>query len=85
LSYHRPRNAAVIVIDIISVGSGSRIVTIAITTAVIAAVSAMAVIAVIVDAALTMLLCHCCIVVLFGTNWRSWTKPLLPKLSTLVD
>jgi hypothetical protein len=66
-SYCRPLNAAVIIIDIVSVGSSSGIITIAITVAVFAAVSAIAVIAVIVDVASMMLLCHCCIVVLF---WR---------------
>ena len=66
LSYRCPRNAAVVVIDIVSVGSGSGFVTIAITIAVIAAVSAIAVVAVIVDVASTTLLRHRCIVVLFG-------------------
>ncbi len=31
------------------------------------------------DIALSSLLCY------LAANWRSWTKPLLPKLSTLVD
>ncbi len=65
-SYCRPQNAAVIVINIVSVGSGGGIVTIAITVAVIATVSAIAVVAVIIDTASTTLLCHRCIVVLFG-------------------
>ncbi len=65
-SYRRPQNAAVVVIDILSVGSGGGIVTIAINVAVIAAISAIPVVAVIVDVASTALLRHCCIVVLFG-------------------
>ncbi len=67
LSYHRPQNAAVVIINIVSIGSGSGIVTITmITIAVIAAVSAIAVVAVIVDVPSTTLLCHRCITVLFG-------------------
>jgi hypothetical protein len=65
-SYRRPRNTTVVVIDILSVGSGGGIVTIAITVAVITAVSAIAVVTIIVDVTLTTLLCHRCIVMLFG-------------------
>ncbi len=65
-SYCHPQNAAVVIIDIVSIGSGDSIVTIAITIAIIAAVSAIAVVAATVNIALTMFLHHRCIVVLFG-------------------
>jgi hypothetical protein len=65
-SYCRPHNAAVVVIDIVSIGSGRGILTTAITVAVIATISTIAVVAVIVDVALKTLLFYCCIVVIFG-------------------
>ncbi len=46
-SYRRARNAAVVVIDIVAVGSSGGIITIAVAVAI--AVSAIAVVAVIVD------------------------------------
>ncbi len=59
LSYCRPWNAHVIIIDIIAVGSGGGIVTIPVAIAVAVPVSAIAVVAIILDIVLTMLLCHC--------------------------
>jgi hypothetical protein len=78
-SYRRPQNAAVVVIDILSVGSGGGIITIAITIAVIAAVSTIALIAVIVDVALTTLLHHRCIVVLFGSQSEELDQTTPPQ------
>jgi hypothetical protein len=66
LSYRHPRNAAVVVINIVSIGSGGGIITIAITIAIIAAVSAIAIVAVTVNIALMTLLRHRCIVMHFG-------------------
>jgi hypothetical protein len=55
-SNHRPRIAAVVVIDIVSLGSSGSII--AITVAVALAVSTIAIIAVIVDVASSMLFRH---------------------------
>jgi hypothetical protein len=74
-----PQNAAIVVIDIVSVGSGGGIVTIAITIAVITAVSTIAVVAVIVDIAQMTLLCHCYIVVLFGGQSEELNQTTPPQ------
>jgi hypothetical protein len=84
-SYRRPRNAAVIVINIVFVGSGSGIVTIAIPLP----SSPLSPPSPSLPSSLTLLRRRCFIIVVsscsLAANRRSWTKPLLPKLSTLVD
>ncbi len=59
-SHCRPCNAAVVVIDIVAIGSGGRIITIAVAVAIAVAVSSIAVSAVFVNVASTTLPCHCC-------------------------
>jgi hypothetical protein len=60
LSNRCPWIAAIVIINIIAIGSGGGIIAIAVAITVAIAISTIAIIAVIIDIALSMLLCCCC-------------------------